>query len=120
MAEDKAKSSPDEAEGNDSKVFSLFCMKTILICLCDTIPMPDPDLKIRGGRGAWSSRPFDKRGGAASKKNFFRPFGLQFGLKIRGGCPPPGPSLGSATVPEKYYTLLTSKYRRNLRGPLPN
>ena len=54
MAEDKAKRSADEAEGNDSKVFSLFCMKSILICLGDTAPMPDPDLKIRGAR---SSRP---------------------------------------------------------------
>ena len=34
--------------------------------------MPDPDLEIRG-RGA----------GVASKKSFFRPFGPQFGLKIR-------------------------------------
>ena len=31
MAEDKTKSSPDEARGNDSKVFSLFCLKSILI-----------------------------------------------------------------------------------------
>ena len=53
--------------------------------------VPDPDRKIRGGRGARSSRPFDKGGGAASKKDFFRPFGLQFGLKIRGGAGPPGP-----------------------------
>ena len=31
-----------------------------------------------------SSRPLDK-GGARSPKNFFRPFGPQFGLRIRGG-----------------------------------
>ena len=35
MAEDKAKSSPDEAGGNDNKVFSLFCLKSILIWLGD-------------------------------------------------------------------------------------
>ena len=35
MAEDKAKSSPEEAGGNDSKVFSLFCLKSILIRLGD-------------------------------------------------------------------------------------
>ena len=35
MAEDKTKSSPDKAEGNDSKVFSLFCLKSILIWLGD-------------------------------------------------------------------------------------
>ena len=28
----------------------------------------------------------------------FRPFGPQFGLKIRGGASPPGPSAGSAAV----------------------
>ena len=33
MAENKAKSSPDEAGGNDNKVFSLFCLKSILIWL---------------------------------------------------------------------------------------
>ena len=31
MAEDKAKSSPDEAGGNDNKVFSLFCVNSVLI-----------------------------------------------------------------------------------------
>ena len=35
MAEDKTKSSPDEAGGNDSKVFSLFCLKSILTWLGD-------------------------------------------------------------------------------------
>ena len=30
MAEDKAKSSPDEAGGNDSKVFSLFYVNSVL------------------------------------------------------------------------------------------
>ena len=35
MAEDKAKSSPDEAGGNDSKVFVLFWVQSVLICLGD-------------------------------------------------------------------------------------
>ena len=43
-----------------------------------------------GGRG--------EGGGRRSKKNFFRHFGPQFGLKIRRRAGPPGPSLGSATV----------------------
>ena len=54
------------------------------------------------------SRPWDKGGsviqtlrkgrGGGLQKNFFRPFGSQFGLKIRGGPGSPGgPSLGSAT-----------------------
>ena len=47
--------------------------------------------------GACSSRPWDK-GKARPQKNFFRPFGPQFGLKIRGGeGGPPGPSPWSAT-----------------------
>ena len=53
--------------------------------------MADPDLQIRGAR---SSRPLDKEGGGP--KNFFRPFGHQFGVEIRGAGPP-GPSPGSAT-----------------------
>ena len=58
--------------------------------------MPDPDLQIRGGvgwggGGGWSSRPLDKGGGAGLQKKFFRPFGSQFGLKIRGWPSPPDP-----------------------------
>ena len=37
--------------------------------------MPDPDLEIKGGGGM----------GADLRKNFFRPFEPQFGLKIRKG-----------------------------------
>ena len=52
--------------------------------------VPDPHRKIRGGGGgAGEGGPGHTdpliRGGAVSKKNFFRAFGLQFGLKIRGG-----------------------------------
>ena len=48
----------------------------------------DPDLQIEeGGGGSWSSRP-GENGGAVSK-NFFRPFGPQFGLKIREMLGPP-------------------------------
>ena len=39
---------------------------------------------------------FQIRGGPVSKK-FFRPFGPQFGLRIKGGGGPPDPSPGSAT-----------------------
>ena len=85
MAEDKAKSSPDEAEGNDSKVFSLFCMKTILICLCDTIPMPDPDLKIRGAR---SSRLLNKGVGAVFPPKILASAGLSLGGGGGGGLLP--------------------------------
>ena len=49
-------------------------------------PVQDLDLEIR-------------RGGGVSKKKCFQPYGSQFGLKIRWGAGPPGPSPGSATVP---------------------
>ena len=56
----------------------------------------DPDPAGGGGEGvARSSRPRDKEGGSLRKK-FFRPFGPQFDLKIRG-APSPGLSRGSAT-----------------------
>lgn len=35
------------------------------------------------------SIPSDKEGGGVSKKKFFRPFGPQFGPKIRGSLDPP-------------------------------
>ena len=51
--------------------------------------MQDLDLEIREGG----------RGGGRVQKKCFQPFGSQFGLKIKGGGGPPGPSPGSATVP---------------------
>ena len=54
--------------------------------------MADPDQDKEGG----SSRPWDKGGGSLQKK-YFRPFGPQFGLKIRGAqvtrVPPLDPPL---------------------------
>ena len=48
--------------------------------------MPDPDLEMGGGRGGGgSSRPLDK-GRGQSPTQFFRPFGPQFRLKIRGSA----------------------------------
>ena len=59
----------------------------------------DLDLEVRGDP---SSRSLDggRWGGGGPPKNFFRPFGPQFGLKIGGGGQggPPGPFPGSATV----------------------
>ena len=52
---------------------------------------PDRDIMVRGGGGGGGG------GGVVLKKPFFRPFGHQFGLKIRGGPGPSGPSPGSAT-----------------------
>ena len=55
------------------------------------------------------SRPSDKKvgGGASKKKVFLRPFGPQFGLKIKGGgVGHQGPSPGSATEMQLYATLL--------------
>ena len=53
--------------------------------------MPDTDLQKRG---EGNSDPEITGGGL--KTTFIRPFGPQFGLKIRGGGHP-GPSPGSAT-----------------------
>ena len=50
--------------------------------------MPDPDLETRDG--GQLSRPLDN-GEPGLQKNFFRPFGPQFGLKVRGGVGTPGP-----------------------------
>ena len=54
-------------------------------------------------------RPSDKGGGdgGRSQKKCFRPFGPQFGLKIRGRPGPPGPFLD----PPEY---VVSKYRQPL------
>ena len=57
--------------------------------------VPDPDLEIRGGGG--SSRPLDK-GKTGPPKISFRPFGPQFGPKIRGGGAPPAPPLDPPLV----------------------
>ena len=50
-----------------------------------------------------SSRPGDKGEGGRSQKNLFRPFGPQFGLKIRG-APGLSPSPGSATMVKRVTT----------------
>ena len=55
--------------------------------------MRDPDLQIRGGPG----HPDPEIRGGGLQKNTFWPFGPQFGLKIREGGAPPGPSPRSAT-----------------------
>ena len=61
--------------------------------------MADPDLKIRGlggGGGGRGGHPDPEiRGRPGHKKIFFRPFGPQFGLKLRGSPPPRDPPLQS-------------------------
>ena len=57
----------------------------------------DPYLQMGGGGGRGKpGHPDPEIGGRRSQKNFFGPFGPQFGLKIRRGRPP-GPLFGSAT-----------------------
>ena len=53
--------------------------------------MADPDLQIREGPGHPDPEIRRAGGGGRSKKQFFPPFGSQFGLTIGG------PSPGSAT-----------------------
>ena len=59
--------------------------------------LPDNDGGGGGGGAALggNDHPDPEMRGAASK-NFFRPFGPQFSLKIRGGAGGSGPSPGSA------------------------
>ena len=60
-------------------------------------PVADPYLQIRGGGGGGGDPDPEIRGGLASKKHVFRPFGPHFDLIIRGPGPP-GPSSESATA----------------------
>ena len=60
--------------------------------------VPDADLEIRGGGGGGAVIQTFRKGGPGLQRNFFWPFGPQFGLKIRG---PPLPSPRSATVGKK-------------------
>ena len=48
------------------------------------VTVPDPDFEIRGGRCDHPD-PSIREGRDWSPKNFFRPFGPQFALKIEGG-----------------------------------
>ena len=50
--------------------------------------MADPDLQRRGGGAGHPDPEIRGVGGTRSKKNFFRPFGPHFGLKISGGDGP--------------------------------
>ena len=64
--------------------------------------------------GARSSRPWDKGGGGGSQKNFFRPFGPQFSLKIRG------PSPGSDTavrIVETDHSYFEKGCRKKVHSP---
>ena len=66
----------------------------------------DSDLDIRGGGGERGNGHPDPniRAGGQTSKNFFQPFGPQFGLKIRGG-----PSPGSDTESDRLMEVKTIK-----------
>ena len=80
--------------------------------------MPDPDPEIRGvggGREVYGHPDPQIREGAGLPKNFFRPFGPQFGPKIRvgAGVGPLGPSPGFVTVIDlDTRSIKTSKHPR--------
>ena len=48
--------------------------------------MPNPDLEITGWPGHPDPEIRKRGGGGTVSKNFFRPLGPQFGLKIRRGA----------------------------------
>ena len=62
--------------------------------------MPDPDLEIKGGGGGGEGG-----GGAGLEKNFFWPFGPQFGLKMRRGADPRAPPLDHHWIVTNVLTL---------------
>ena len=70
------------------------------------LPVPDPDLEIRGGR---SSRSLD--GGEQSPKKFFSAPRTPVWSKNKGGAPPPpGPSPRSATdYAQSWHTFMGEK-----------
>ena len=93
------------------------------ICSTD-VPhtVADPDLQIRGG----PDHPDPEiRGEGGLQKDFFRPFGPQFGLKIRGAGPL-GTSPGSATAIERGVFAIAMIYHvgnysaKNFRSDLTN
>ena len=76
-------------------------MTPFLVIICTE---PDPDREIRrggGGGGLGHPDPEIRREGG-SPKRFLRPFGPQFGLKIRGA-----PSPGSTTVVASSFILFS-------------
>ena len=64
----------------------LFKTRLIFPRINGPIVSGDPDLQIRGRPG--HPEPEITGEGRGIKKKFFRPFGPQFGLKIRGAGPP--------------------------------
>ena len=67
--------------------------------------MADPDLQIRGGGGGHLDP--EVRGSPGLKKIIFRPFGPQFGLKVRGAGPlaPPLDQPLYPTIPNSFSYL---------------
>ena len=81
--------------------------------ICSTeVPhtVADPDLQIRGGGG----HPDPEISGGGLQKDFFLPFGPQFGLKIRGAPSPPGTSPRSATAIERGVFAIAMIYHGQL------
>ena len=72
--------------------------------------MTDPDLQIRGEPG----HPGPEIRGGGSQKTFFRPFGPQFGLKIRG--PSPG-SDNAVRIVETDHSYYEKGCRKKVHNP---
>ena len=92
-------------EPYDGKKADVWSMGVVLYAMaCARLPFSDEDMRALAKQGYQGKVKFSKRvskgmwikssGGSRKKKTFFRPFGPQFGLKIRGvRAPRPLPSI---------------------------
>ena len=76
-----------------------------------------PSDKREGEGGGGSSHPDPGIKGGCLKKNFFRPFGPQFGVKIRGDPPLDPPSTYASTLIQLLFNPLSPKSDQHQTSP---
>ena len=80
--------------------------------------MADADLQMGGGGVGLGHPDSEIKGGPGLKKNFSRPFGALFGLKLRGRPGPSAPSPTYATEDNKRLRSPTKNEEKNVSKPL--